>query len=168
MAPRIKAAVIRDDCKEFLWPLCPRHKQNLPRRLKICTSKKISVKSKLNPVCTGYCALCLSCLLKICCPFSGQLTICGAQHLLALTEYKCLANIPVWLWRKQKLFFHSTPSSEGVKSTRGNSACKHRRSSSSQQSKGYHPSPNILLRNPSAHSNNSVLTFPRNIYRHPC
>ena len=92
----------------------------------------------------------------------------GTTSLLALTEYKCLANIPVWLWRKQKLCFHSTPSSEGVVSTRGNSACKHRRSSSSQQSKGYHPSPNILLRNPSAHSNNSVLTFPRNIYRHTC
>ena len=120
--------------------LCPRHKQNL-------LSEKISVNSKLNPICAGYGALCLSCLLKICCPFSAQPTICGAQHLFALTEYKCLANIPVWLWRKQKLCFHSTPSSEVVKSTRGNSVCKHRRSS---------------------HSNNSVLTFPSNINRHTC
>ena len=29
----------------------------------------------------------------------------GTTSLLALTEYKCLANIPVLLWRKQKLFF---------------------------------------------------------------
>ena len=120
--------------------LCPRHKQNLLRRLKICRSK-ISVNSKLSPICAGYCALCLSCLLKICCPFSAQPTICGAQHLLALTEYKCLANTPVWLWRKQKLCFHSTPS------TRGNSVCKHRRSS---------------------HSDNIALTFPSNIYKHTC
>ena len=112
-------------------------------------TSKISVNLKLNPICAGHCALCLSCPLKICRPFSGQLTICGAQHLLALTEYKCLANIPVWLRRKQKLcLFYSTPPSEGVESTRGNSVCKHRRSSSSQQSKGYHPSPNILLRSP--------------------
>ena len=41
----------------------------------------------------------------------------GTTSLLALTECKCLANIPVWLWRKQKLCFHSTPSSEGVEST---------------------------------------------------
>ena len=57
-----------------------------------------------------------------------------------VTECKCLANIPVWLWRKQKLCFHST---------RRNSVCKHRRSS---------------------HSNDIVLDFPSNIYlyRHTC
>ena len=141
MAPRLKAAVNRDDCEEFLWPLCPRHKQNLPRHLKICPSK-ISVNSKLNPICAGYCALCLSCLLKICCPFSAQLAICGAQHLLTLTDFKCLANIPVWLWRKQKLCFYSTPSSEGDESIRGNSVCKHRKSSN--------------------------FNFLSNIYRHTC
>ena len=97
---------------------------------------------KLNPICAGYCALCLSCLLKICCPFSAQLAICGAQHLLTLTDFKCLANIPVWLWRKQKLCFYSTPSSEGVESIRGNSVCKHRKSSN--------------------------FNFLSNIYRHTC
>ena len=48
----------------------------------------------------------------------------------------------------------------------------HSCSSSNNSLRGTHPlqstpSPNILVRSPSAHSN-SVLTFPNNIYRHTC
>ena len=113
MAPRLKAAVNRDECKEFLWPLPLSSSQTKPPQASQNMYKQniseLEIESDLPRIlCT---MSLLPCLLKICCPFSAQPTICGAQHLLALTEYKCLANTPVWLWRKQKLCFHSTPSS---------------------------------------------------------